>query len=155
MSIGTRLRSKRERLGLSQAAFGELGGAGKSTVQSWERGDATPNAEFLSVLSAAGADVLYIVTGQRQQQPKPIKPKPLPNPITPDQVSRAVIKHLHAIAGDRFIQSRAQLMAGLAKATHEMGSHDFVEAVMRVIAAEQLVQEITQEPAGKRTGAAA
>lgn len=52
---------------LTQAAFGELGGSGKTTVLAWERGAATPNAAFLQAAARAGADVLYIVTGVRSE----------------------------------------------------------------------------------------
>lgn len=66
MDISVRLKEERVRLGLSQPAFGALGGAGKTTVLSWERGDATPNAAFLAQAAAAGLDVQYVVTGVRR-----------------------------------------------------------------------------------------
>lgn len=65
--IGSRLREERDRLGLSQDQFAELGGVSKRTQVSWERGDQTPNAEFLSVVAAAGVDVQYVITGRRSQ----------------------------------------------------------------------------------------
>jgi len=66
MSIGTRLKEERERLGLSQAALGAIGDFGKTTVIAWERGTAFPNALFLSDIAEIGADIQYIVTGVRQ-----------------------------------------------------------------------------------------
>jgi len=65
MGIAERLKEERNRLRLSQPDFGALGGAGKTTVIAWERGDATPNAAFLAEAAAAGADVRYIITGDR------------------------------------------------------------------------------------------
>lgn len=65
MNISSRIKEERKRLGLSQADFGALGGAGKTTVIAWERGDATPNAAFLALAATAGADVRYIITGYR------------------------------------------------------------------------------------------
>lgn len=50
---------------MSQTAFGQLGEAGKTTVISWERGTAFPNAAFLSAVAKAGVDVLYVLTGER------------------------------------------------------------------------------------------
>lgn len=66
MGIAERLKEERKRLKLSQPDFGALGGAGKTTVIAWERGAATPNAAFLENAAAAGADVRYIVTGDRE-----------------------------------------------------------------------------------------
>ncbi len=69
MGIAERLKEERKRLKLSQPDFGALGGAGKTTVIAWERGAATPNAAFLENAAAAGADVRYIVTGDREGRP--------------------------------------------------------------------------------------
>jgi phage repressor protein C with HTH and peptisase S24 domain len=66
MNLHSRLKNERERLGLSQTAFGALGGAGKTTVISWERGTASPNAAFLEAVAASGADVQYILTGRHE-----------------------------------------------------------------------------------------
>jgi len=66
-AIGIRLREERERLELTQAAFAELGGASKRSQIEWEKGAATPNAEFLAFVAEHGVDVLYVLTGARQQ----------------------------------------------------------------------------------------
>lgn len=71
MDISSRLKEERERLGLTQTAFGELGGMGKTTVIAWERGTAYPNAAFLAAIARAGADVLYILIGDRAFEPPP------------------------------------------------------------------------------------
>lgn len=68
MDIAGRLKEERKRLKLSQSDFGALGSAGKTTVISWERGDATPNSAFLQAVALAGADVRYIITGRRQEE---------------------------------------------------------------------------------------
>ncbi|WP_312438596.1 helix-turn-helix transcriptional regulator [Achromobacter sp.] len=65
LKIGSRLREERERLGFSQQAFAELGGASKRSQLEWEKGAQVPNAEFLAHVAAHGADVSYIVTGAR------------------------------------------------------------------------------------------
>lgn len=67
MNIFERLKGERERLGLSQSRLAELSGVGKTTVINWEKGASAPDAVQLSALAAGGADVLYIVTGQRSQ----------------------------------------------------------------------------------------
>lgn len=62
--IGQRLREERKRLRLTQAEFGELGGAAYRSVADWERGVSVPNAAFLAAIDEAGADVMYILTGR-------------------------------------------------------------------------------------------
>ena len=65
MDISTRLQEERKRLGLTQEAVATQLGATKRSVINWEGGAALPGAEVLARYAAAGADVLYILTGQR------------------------------------------------------------------------------------------
>lgn len=65
MSIFLRLREERERLGLTQEAFGAAGGVLKRAVINYEKGERFPDASFMAGVAAAGADVQYIVTGKR------------------------------------------------------------------------------------------
>lgn len=65
MSTFLRLREERERLGLTQEAFGAAGGVLKRAVVNYEKGERAPDSEFLRGIAAAGADVLYILTGKR------------------------------------------------------------------------------------------
>ena len=67
MDISTRLQEERKRLGLTQEAVAAQLGATKRSVINWEGGAALPGAEVLARYAAAGADVLYILTGQRSQ----------------------------------------------------------------------------------------
>lgn len=60
-----RLREERVRLGLSQEDLAQMGGKGRNTVGAWERGEQSPNAEFLIAAVAAGMDAIYLLTGQR------------------------------------------------------------------------------------------
>lgn len=62
---GQRIKSERERLGLSQSAFGALAGASKGSQILYEKGK-PPTADYLECIGAAGADLLYILSGQRQ-----------------------------------------------------------------------------------------
>ncbi|MFJ5296063.1 helix-turn-helix transcriptional regulator [Pseudomonas sp. RC10] len=61
--IGARLREERERLGLSQRAFGEIGGVEPNAQGKYENGDRTPKADYLAAVAAKGVDVLYVLTG--------------------------------------------------------------------------------------------
>lgn len=64
-NIGDRLRAERERLGMSQDSFAEVAGVGKRALIHYEKTERSPDANFLSAIANAGADVLYILTGQR------------------------------------------------------------------------------------------
>lgn len=67
-TIGERLREERDRLGLSQTAFAELGGAGKHSQINYEADRRKPDATYLAALAQAGADITYILTGHRVPQ---------------------------------------------------------------------------------------
>ena len=69
MGISARIQEERKRLGLTQEAAAEKMGATKRSVINWEGGAALPGAEALSRFSLAGADVLYVLTGERGGQP--------------------------------------------------------------------------------------
>lgn len=76
MDIGARLREERERLGMTQDALGSAGGVLKRALIRYEKSERMPDALFLAAIAAAGADVLYILTGQRSSVPTPA-PAPL------------------------------------------------------------------------------
>ena len=71
--IGGRLKEVREALGLSQTEFAQIAeragvpGATRQSQAKYEKGLATPGAAYLAAIAAAGADVLYILTGQPSQ----------------------------------------------------------------------------------------
>lgn len=67
MSLGSRLKEERSRLGLSQTAFAQLAGAKKGTQISWEKDASSPTAAALMAFAEAGADALYILTGKRER----------------------------------------------------------------------------------------
>lgn len=61
--IGSRLRQERERQGLSQKAFGVIGGVEANAQGKYENGDRAPKADYLSRVAERGVDVLYVLTG--------------------------------------------------------------------------------------------
>ncbi|KAA0945808.1 MULTISPECIES: helix-turn-helix transcriptional regulator [unclassified Pseudomonas] len=67
--IGSRLRLERERLGLSQKNFGEIGGVEANAQGKYENGDRAPKADYLSRVAERGVDILYVLTGS----PTPIQ----------------------------------------------------------------------------------
>lgn len=64
-SFGERLKEERLRLGLSQEEFGEIGGVQKLAQRNYEKGNRNPDASYIAAVTAAGVDILYVLTGQR------------------------------------------------------------------------------------------
>jgi transcriptional regulator with XRE-family HTH domain len=79
--IGARLRKERERLGLSQRAFGEIGGVEANAQGKYESGNRVPKADYLVAIAKAGVDVLLVLTGT-------------PTPLAVDNLSNAEEKVL-------------------------------------------------------------
>ncbi|EDR0251093.1 helix-turn-helix transcriptional regulator [Salmonella enterica subsp. diarizonae] len=65
ISIGVRLKEERERLGLSQAALGEIGGVRKQAQLLYEKGERNPDTAYLSAISKFGVDIQYVMVGER------------------------------------------------------------------------------------------
>lgn len=87
-TIGGRLREERKRLGKTQDELAATGGVGKRALINYEQNERSPDAAFLAALAASGADVLYILTGERS---KPVAPQELLN--TGDRV---LLDNFHA-----------------------------------------------------------
>lgn len=66
-SIGLRLREERKRLRLTQEDFGRLGGVGRTTQINYENGDRQPDAEYLTRITGAGADIKYLIANERDK----------------------------------------------------------------------------------------
>ena len=107
-TIFDRLRAERERLGLSQQALAERCGVTARSQRNYESGERAPDASYLSAIAAAGADVLYILMGQRSQ---PLSPEAtLP---TDEQVLLDSYRRCNALGRQNLIQTAALLSAGL------------------------------------------
>jgi len=63
IDLGKRLKEERERLGLTQAKFGEACGVGRTAQFNYERGEREPSWSYMSAAEKLGVDVLYIFTG--------------------------------------------------------------------------------------------
>ena len=107
MSIGDRLREEREKLGFSQASFAEITGAHRKSQGNYEQGERMPDAAYLAAIAAAGADVLYILTGSRSA---PVAPS-----LSPRQ--RALLDNYDhtSEAGKKVIEGTASLAAQSVK----------------------------------------
>jgi len=81
-----RLAEERARLWGTQQEAADFFGVSRVTWGQYERGNATPTGDVLAGLAQQGADVLYILTGQRNpnlDDPRPAPPKYVPPP--PDE----------------------------------------------------------------------
>jgi transcriptional regulator with XRE-family HTH domain len=65
IGFGERLRQERRRLGFTQTRFAAVAGASKNSQINWEKDVSSPTASALAAWGDAGADVQYILTGQR------------------------------------------------------------------------------------------
>lgn len=52
--IGPRLREERERLGMTQRVFGDIGGVEPNAQGKYESGERTPRIDYLAALSVRG-----------------------------------------------------------------------------------------------------
>lgn len=64
---GVRLKEERARLAISQADFAALGGVARNAQAHYEKGERSPDLDYLSRLADAGVDVVYVLTGRRDQ----------------------------------------------------------------------------------------
>jgi transcriptional regulator with XRE-family HTH domain len=67
----SRLKEERLRLGLNQTDFAQSGGVQKRAQVSYEQGDRFPDVEYLFAISTIGADIVYLLTGERKTTTTP------------------------------------------------------------------------------------
>lgn len=63
--FSARLTEERNRLGLSQEAFGAIAHVSKMSQLNYEKGVRRPDSGYLMAVAKAGVDVAYVLTGQR------------------------------------------------------------------------------------------
>lgn len=103
--LSDRLREVRESLGLSQQALADKAGVTARSQRNYEAGERAPDANYLTAIAAAGADVLYILTGQRSQ--------PIPESASlPPRVRALVDNYEHTDeSGKKIIEATASAAA--------------------------------------------
>lgn len=67
--IGPRLREERERLGMTQRVFGDIGGVEPNAQGKYESGERSPRVDYLAALATRGVDALYVLSGIRTPAP--------------------------------------------------------------------------------------
>lgn len=105
LNIFTRLVFERERLGLNKAEMAAAGGVAQPTYLRYETGDRAPDGEFYAKIAAQGADVLYILTGQRS--------KPMPEVDLLSHRQRALLSNYDGASeeGKKHIEGTASLLS--------------------------------------------
>lgn len=137
-SIGSRLLGERERLKKTQSEFAGIAmaagvpGATRQSQAKYEKGLAAPSATYLAAIAAAGADVLYILTGSRD--------RPAPTALTEEEkgmladyreapgpvrrAARAALQSGSAPPGSRIQTINAPVKGVVAGGSVTIGSHN-------------------------------
>lgn len=117
MTIGNRLKSERERLGLSQPSFGKAAGVVKQTVIQWEKGVSSPTTVQLSALAEVGVDVFYVL-GQHDvpfEQPSQVNQDLACYEATGSQSLRAFVTQIGEwVASGQLKDEDIDVLAGMA-----------------------------------------
>ncbi|HKS12075.1 MAG TPA: helix-turn-helix transcriptional regulator [Pseudomonas sp.] len=64
-AFGSRIRAERERLGMTQRVFGDIGGVEPNAQGKYESGERTPRLDYLAAVTSQGVDALYVLSGNR------------------------------------------------------------------------------------------
>ena len=111
-----RLKSERERVGLTQAAFAKRCGVGKTAQYTYESGKRFPDAAYLAEAESLGVDLSYLFSGMREEEK-----------VDYDIAREELFGGLFAALGftrediDRYSRSIIPLLHDL---WHEDGAHD-------------------------------
>lgn len=71
--FSARLTEERNRLNLSQEAFGAIAGVSKMSQLNYEKGVRKPDVSYLMAVAEHGVDVAYLLTGQRLFDPNAVQ----------------------------------------------------------------------------------
>lgn len=125
--VGDRLKSERERLGMSQVAFAERGRVSKQSQQNYEANKRKPDSDYLRGIAEAGADVLYILTGTRNAS-LPELNRPMPRDVRIGDQDYAAIRvyDVDAAAGNGIVPTSEAVADQLAFPVAWLNRHDLV-----------------------------
>ncbi|MFC5472555.1 helix-turn-helix domain-containing protein [Paraherbaspirillum soli] len=70
-TIGGRLKQERERLGKTQVEMGAIAGVTKGSQINYEGDKRVPDASYLKAIAAVGANVQYIISGDKKADENP------------------------------------------------------------------------------------
>lgn len=64
-TVGTRLREERHRLGLNQSQLAAIANIARTSQVNYELDRRSPDNDYWQLISNAGIDVQYVITGKR------------------------------------------------------------------------------------------
>jgi transcriptional regulator with XRE-family HTH domain len=64
-TLGERLREERDRLGINQNDFADIGGVKRNSQGNYENDRQRPDTAYLLAISKVGVDVMYVLFGRR------------------------------------------------------------------------------------------
>lgn len=64
-TLGERLREERDRLGINQNDFADIGGVKRNSQGNYENDRQRPDTAYLLAISKIGVDVMYVLFGRR------------------------------------------------------------------------------------------
>lgn len=96
LALGARLAEERNRVGLSQTEFGSACGIARTAQYRYERGQRSPDTDYLGLAETLGVDVLYVLNGTRRR-PQPTDLQALSGKVLPESVADMVL----AVAGPK------------------------------------------------------
>jgi transcriptional regulator with XRE-family HTH domain len=107
--FAARLKEARHDMGLSQAAIAKKCGVSRETFNRYESGKLKPGMDVLAILAVNGADIEYILTGNKVKNFKPLTPR-----------EAALLKKYRSAndAGKRIIEATAFLVATIIQTTN-------------------------------------
>jgi len=120
-TAGERLRCERTRLGYNIRDFAEIGGVGKSTQSSYENDESVPNSDYLNRISEKGAEIFWIMRGEKEDDEVRDKRAALYPPEIREFIDNymlcpeAVKTSLRAIAADAADKKRQAIKRGKRK----------------------------------------
>lgn len=111
--VGARLKEERNRLGLTQEEFASLSGNTRRTQTNYENNSRSPDADYLSSIAKAGADVGYILTGIRTSNPN----------MVADEVA-GVLYVVESVLKREHVDVEPKLKAEFVLAAYKESTHD-------------------------------
>lgn len=111
VSIGERLREERERIGLNQTEFSEVGGVTKKTQGLYEKGERSPTADYLASVGKIGVDISYVVEGNQTVTPTVAVSDPLENALLGNFRQMSVLARDHLTALSRMLSESQPAVA--------------------------------------------
>lgn len=115
-SIPSRLREERDRLDLTQTEAAALCGVARETWSRYEAGSMSPGLEVLAALAGRGADIGYVLTGERAGA---YAAAPAAQPLTAKEKSLLDNYRAASEMGRKALDATGQALRGLGGSTRD------------------------------------